>query len=130
MTPIAPARFLLLSGLLSTALLAGCLHNRPPAERTLAFCEGIRVGEPFADVEARYGAFGMQAGGFARDPREHLDSGLTILERQKVTGILAEPSGVHSGERPVCAVYYSDPFLGGNGRVVQTEFKPVWANRF
>lgn len=72
----------------------------------------------------------MQAGGFARDPREHLDSGLTILERQKVTGILAEPSGVHSGERPVCAVYYSDPFLRGNGRVVQTEFKPVWAHRF
>ena len=72
----------------------------------------------------------MQAGGFARDPRTHLDSGLTMLERQKVTGILAEPSGSPSGERPVCAIYYSDPFLGGNGKVVLTEFKPAWAHRF
>jgi len=128
MTPIA--RFLLRPGLLSTALLDGCGDNRPPAERTLAFCEGIRVGEPFAEVEARYAAYDMQAGGFARDPREHLDSGLTTLERQKVTGILAEPSGSHSGERPVCAIYYSDPFLEGDGRVVQTVFKPTWTQRF
>lgn len=130
MTPIAPARFLLLPGLLSTALLGGCGDNRPPAERTLAFCEGIRIGEPFADVEARYAAFDMQAGGFARDPAAHLDSELPPLERQKVTGILAEPSGSHSGERPVCAIYYSDPFLGGNGKVVLTEFMPAWAHRF
>lgn len=130
MTPIAPARFLLLPGLLSAALLGGCGDSRPPAEGTLAFCEGIRVGEPFADVEARYATFGMQAGGFARDPGERPDRGLTILERQKVTGILAEPSGSHSDERPVCAIYYSDPFLGGNGKVVLTEFKPAWAHRF
>lgn len=121
---------LLLTGALSAALLGGCGDNRPPAERTLAFCEGIRVGEPFTDVEARYAAFGMQVGGFARDPGERLDRGLTILERHKITGILAEPSGSPSGERPVCAIYYSDPFLGGNGKVVLTEFKPVWAHRF
>lgn len=130
MPPIAPARFLLLPGLLSAALLGGCGDNRPPAERTLAFCEGIRVGEPFADVEARYAAFDMQADGFARDPGAHLDSGLSPLERQKVTSILAEPSGSHSGERPVCAIYYSDSFLGGNGKVVLTEFMPTWAYRF
>ena len=72
----------------------------------------------------------MQVGGFARDPREHLDKELTALERQKVTGILAEPSGSPSGERPVCAIYYSAPFLEGNGKVVLTEFKPAWAYRF
>lgn len=120
----------LLLGALSPMLLGGWGDNRPPAERTLAFCEGIRVGQPFADVEARYGTFGMQAGGFARDPRERLDGGLTTLELQRVTGILAEPSRSQSGERPVCAIYYSDPFLGGDGRVVQTLFKPAWAHRF
>lgn len=130
MTPLAPARFLLLPGLLGTALLGGCGDNRPPAERTLAFCEGIRVGEPFADVEARYAAFDMQAGGFARDPGGSLGKNLTALERYKITGILAEPSGSHSGERPVCAIYYSDPFLEGNGKVVLAEFKAAWAYRY
>jgi len=52
-----------------------------------------------------------------------------MLERQKVTGTLAEPSGSHSGERPVFAICYSDPFLGGNGKVVLTEFKPPWTHR-
>jgi hypothetical protein len=89
-----------------------------------------RVGEPSADVEARYAAWNMQAGGFARDPGARLDSRLTLLERRKVTGILVEPSGSSSGERPVCAIYYSDSFLGGNGKVVLTDFKPAWTHRF
>ena len=130
MNRIATAKTFLLPGLLGAVLQGGCGDNRPPAERTLAFCESIRVGEPFSDVEDRYATFDMQAGGFARDPGEPLDSELTVLERQKVMGILAEPSGAHSGERPVCAIYYSDPFLGGNGKVVLTDFKPAWAHRF
>lgn len=121
---------LLRVGALSAVVLTGCGDGHPPAERTLAFCEGIRIGDSYTAVEDRYAAFGMQAGGFARDPAQHLDARMTLADRQKVTGILAEPDGSNGGERPVCAIYYSDPFLGGDGKVVLTEFIESWVHRF
>jgi hypothetical protein len=59
-----------------------------------------------------------------------LGESLSPQERQKVTGILVEPSGTRSRERAVCAIYYSDPFLEGDGRVVLAEFKAAWAHRY
>lgn len=46
--------------LLGASLLGGSSDGDPPAERVRAFCEGIRVGEPFAGVRTRYGAFRLQ----------------------------------------------------------------------
>ena len=88
-----PLYWLLPAGLLGASLLAGCSVNESPAERVRAFCDGIRVGDLFADVEARYSAFQLQPGGFARDPGERLGGSLPAQERHKVTGILVEPSG-------------------------------------
>jgi hypothetical protein len=131
MNPSAlPQHFLRSAVLLGASLLGGCSGSETPAEDVRVFCDGIRVGEPFADVEARYSEFRIQAGGFARDPGERLGGRLPSQERQKVTGILVEPSGSWSGERAVCAIYYSDPFLEGNGKVVLAEFKAVWAHRY
>jgi hypothetical protein len=100
------------------------------SEQVRAFCAGIRLGEQFTGVEARYSEFRLQVGGFAPDPGVRLEKSLPLKERQKITGILAEPAGSWSGERAVCAIYYSDPFLEGNGKVVLAEFKTAWAHRY
>lgn len=95
-----------------------------------AFCSGIRAGEQFAEVEARYSQFHLQTGGFATDPGVRLEKSLPLKERQEITGILAERAGSRSGERAVLCDLYSDTFLEGNGKVVLAEFKAAWAHRY
>jgi len=124
-----PQYFLRPAVLLGASLLGGCSGNDEPTEQIRAFCDGIRVGEQFVEVEARYSEFRLQPGGFAPDPGARLGESLSLQERQKVTGILVEPSGTRSRERAVCAIYYSDPFLEGDGKVVLAEFKAAWAHR-
>ena len=125
-----PQYFLRSAVLLGASLLGGCSGNDKPTEQIRAFCDGIRVGEQFVEVEARYSEFRLQPGGFAPDPGVRLGESLSLQERQKVTGILVELSGTRSTERAVCAIYYSDPFLEGDGKVVLAEFKAVWAHRY
>jgi hypothetical protein len=126
-----PQHFLLYVGLLTNVgLLGGCAESQPSVERVSAFCSGVRAGEQFTEVEARYSQFRLQTGGFAPDPGVRLEKSLPLKERQKITGILAEPEDSWSGERAVCAIYYSDPFLEGNGKVVLAEFKAAWAHSY
>lgn len=116
--------------LLGASLLGGCSDGNPPAEHVRAFCEGIRVGEPFAEVRARYGAFRLQPGGFAPAPKARLGGSVPADALSKVAGILLEPAGSPGEERPACAIYYGDPFLAGDGKVILAEFKDVWNRRY
>ena len=79
------------SAVLGANLLGGCSGNETPAEQVRTLCGGIRVGEPFVDVEARYSEFRLQTGGFAPDPGVRLGESHPAQERQKIPGILVEP---------------------------------------
>lgn len=131
MIPLAPIRrALLMAMLLGTGLLTGCGDGRSPAERVRGFCEGIRVGEPFEGVEARYSAFQLQSYVFAPHPQERLRGIIPEPGLSRVSGILVEAfATAGDGPRPVCAVYYSNGFLGGNGKIVLAEFKAAWSGR-
>lgn len=122
--------FMLFAVLLGATLLGGCSDGRSPAERVRAFCDGVRIGEPFTEVEARYPAFRLQPGGFAPDPKVRLVETIPAQELDKVSGILVESSASAGEERPVCAVYYGDPFLAGDGKVILAEFKAAWRLRY
>jgi hypothetical protein len=122
--------FMLFAALLGATLVGGCSHGRSPAESVRAFCDRVRAGEPFTEVEARYSAFRLQPGGFAPDPKLRLVGTIPAQEVGKVSGILVEPSGSPIGERPVCAVYYGNPFLAGDGKVILAEFKAAWRLRY
>jgi hypothetical protein len=116
--------------LLGTGLLTGCGDQRSPIERVRAFCEGIHVGEPFEEAEARYSAFQLQSIAFATQPQERLKGVVSEPGLSWVSGILVEsPGSVGNASRPVCAVYYSNRFLGGNGKIVLAEFKAAWRGR-
>lgn len=114
---------------LLSVLLIGCSDGRSQAERVRAFCESIKVGELFGKVDARYMTFQLQPGGFAPDPRERLTKSMAPEALNKVSGILFEPQGRIGEERPVCAIYYSNPLLGGDDGVVLAEFKAAWTRR-
>lgn len=114
---------------LLSMLLIGCSDGRAQAERVRAFCESIKVGELFEAVDARSMTFQLQPGGFAPDPRERLAKTIAPETLNKVSGILYEPQGRIEKERPVCAIYYSNPLLGGDDKIVLAEFKAAWTRR-
>lgn len=122
--------FMLFAALLCANLIGGCSDGRSPAERVRAFCDGVRVGEPFVDAEARYSAYRLQPGGFASDPKVRLINTIPAQELDKVSGVLVESTASAVEERPVCAVYYSNPFLTGDGKVILAEFKAAWRLRY
>jgi hypothetical protein len=121
---------MLFAALYVASHLGGCSDGRSPEDRMHAFCDGVRVGEPFTGIEARYPAFRLQPGGFAPDPKVRLVATIPAQELHKVSGILVEPSGSSPGERPVCAIYYGNPFLAGDGKVILAEFKAAWHLRY
>lgn len=112
--------------MLSTLLLSGCTDGKSGEEKVSAFCQGVKVGESFDEVKARYSASGLQSGGFAP---ELLESSPT-QEHQKIAGILVESSDSRGETRPVCAIYYSSTFRGGDGKVYSAEYKSAWAHRY
>lgn len=116
--------------LLGVSLLGACTENGSPSERVRGFCDEIRIGEKIADVESHFLDFQLQIGGIAPAQGTRSAKSTLVKERHKVTGILAEASGFMSEVRPVCAIYYSDPFLTGDGRVVHKEFIANWAHRY
>lgn len=121
---------LLMTILISTGLLTGCWDGGSPAERVRAFCEGIRVGEPFEDVEARYSSYNLHSLGFAQNPEGRLKGIVAETSVSRVSGILVEDSALRSdGPRPVCAIYHNNWFNGGDGKVILAEFKAAWSER-
>jgi len=111
----------------SAGLLVGCGDQRSPSERVRAFCEGIRVGEPFEEVEARYSRYSLHSLGFAPDPEARLKGIVAETRVSRVSGILVEDSASRrDGPRPVCAIYHNNWFLGGDGKVILAEFKAAW----
>ena len=122
--------FMLFAALAGASLLGGCSDGRSPAERVRAFCDGVRVGEPFVDAEARYSAYRLQPGGFAPDPKQRLVGAIPAQDLDKVSGILVESPAPAGEERPVCAVYYGNPFLTGDGKVILAEYKAAWRLRY
>lgn len=112
--------------MLSTLLLSGCTDENSIEERVNAFCQDVKVGESFDDVKARYSSTGLQSGGFAPE----LNESAPVQERQRISGILVESSDSRGETRPVCAIYYSSTFLGGDGKVYSTEYKSAWAHRY
>lgn len=114
---------------LLSVLLAGCSDGRPQVEHVRTFCESIKIGELFGEVDARHMTYQLQPGGFAPDPRERLTKSIAPEALNKVSGILFEPHGRIGKERPVCAVYYSNPLLSGDDKVVFAEFKASWSRR-
>lgn len=131
MIPVVPIRHaLLIAVLLGAGLLMGCGDQRSPAERVRAFCEGIRVGEPFEAAEARYSSYDLHSMSFAQDPQERLKGIVAETRLGRVSGILVEDSASgRNGPRPVCAIYHNNWFLGGDGKIILAEFKAVWHGR-
>lgn len=128
--PIQHALPLVLIMLLGGGLLAGCGDGRSPSERVRTFCEGIRVGEPFESVETRYSSYNLHSLGFAQAPEERLKGIVAETRVSRVSGILVEDSASRrDGPRPVCAVYHNNWFLGGDGKVILSEFKDAWHGR-
>lgn len=115
--------------LLGMSLLGACTENRSPSERVRAFCDEIRIGEQTADVESHFLESQLQIGGVAPAQGTRSTKSALVKERHKVTGILAEASGSMNEVRPVCAIYYSDPFLTGDGSIVHKEFIANWVHR-
>jgi len=86
--------------------------------------------EPFQGVEARYSAFQLQSYVFAPHLRERLRGIIPEPGLGRVSDILVEAfATAGDGPRPVCAVYYNNWFLGGDGKVVLAEFKAAWSGR-
>ncbi len=123
-------RPLALIALLAAIALAACTDKPIAADQVRAFCDAIGPDEPFAAVEGRFPKNQLQPGGFAPDPKERLAQIVPEDQMRTISTMLLEPSGAASDERPVCAIYYSDPVRGGDGRVVLAEFKPAWRRRF
>lgn len=131
MISVAPIQHaLLVIMLLGAGLLAGCGDGRSPSERVRAFCEGIRVGEPFEEVEARYSSHNLHSMSFAPAPEVRLKGIIAETSVNRVSGILVEDSASGKvGPRPVCAIYHNNWFLGGDGKVILAEFKAAWHGR-
>lgn len=120
------------AGLLCAVLLAAgaCGDSRPAVERVEAFCAGITKGEQIKAVLARYDQFGLQPGGVAPAPAEHLAGMPGGQAPTTIASVLAEPVGSPDGPRPVCAVYYSSRLLGGDDAVIFADLKRDWVGRY
>jgi hypothetical protein len=126
--PAMPRLAQLAIAAVAAALLLGCRDNpRPPVERVQAFCSAVKVGESFDQVLERYPKFDLQPGGFAPDPKERFPDASPEALRV-IKGVLAEPEGAKD-VRPVCAIYYNDAFMDGDGKVILAEFKERWELR-
>ncbi len=107
------------------ATVASCGSHDDDLAVVSQFCEEIAIGTLYEVVRERAQQAKLQTGGTA--PRR--DHG-TEEKKAEVTGMLLERMGSPSDKRPVCAVYYSDPFKGGDGKVIHKEFMPAWERRY
>lgn len=100
-----------------TLLLVGCTEGRSYQD-VKAFCQGIKPGEMFQKMDARQSKYQLQPGGFAQDPRQRFAKTPNPQNLDKISGVLYE------AQRPVCAVYFSNPLLGGDDKVILAEYLP------
>jgi hypothetical protein len=114
---------------LLSMLLIGCSDGHSQTVQVRKFCESIKTSELFGAVDARSISFQLQPGGFAPDSRTRLANTVAPEALNKVSGILYEPQGPIGEKRPVCAIYYSNPLLGGDDKIVLAEFKAFWNRR-
>jgi hypothetical protein len=71
----------------------------------------------------------LQPGGFAQDPRQRFAKAPNPQRLDKISGVLFEAQGRIEAQRPVCAVYFSNPLLGGDDKVILAEYLPNWDKR-
>lgn len=109
-------------------LLVGCTEGRSYQD-VKAFCEGIKPGEMFQKMDARQSRYQLQPGGFAQDPRHRFAKMPNPQSLDKISGVLYEAQGRIEAQRPVCAVYFSNPLLGGDDKVIMAEYLPNWDKR-
>jgi hypothetical protein len=114
--------------LVVTLLLVGCTDGRNRQE-VKAFCQGIKPGEMFQKIDARQSRYHLQPGGFAQDPRQRFAKAPIPQHLDQISGALFEPQGRIEAQRPVCAVYFSNPLLGGDDKVILAEYLPNWDKR-
>lgn len=118
---------------LATCLLSlsACNDVAPTAEQVEAFCSRISKGEQIEPLLARYGELRLQPGGAPPDRKERWAAVVDPEVLTTINGVLAEPEGSPLGApRPVCAIYYSDRLLGGDGRIIAAEFLLEWRTRY
>ena len=107
-----------------------CGDGRSAVARVEAFCASIAKGEQIQAVRGRYDQFGLQPGGVAPAPAQRIAEVSGAQSPETMASVLAEPVGSPEGARPVCAVYYSNRLLGGDGAVLLAQFKPDWVGRY